>query len=570
MQLSNTPALWIFLRHMRRPILTISISYAISVLVLSLIPGIEVDGATSYLSIFHSLYIVSYTATTIGFGEIPLAFSNGQRLWMIVVIHLTVIAWAYTISSILGLLNNPVFNQILKLRAFSQRVLNIKMPFYIICGFGETGALLTKSLVERGYGIVVIDINPDKLNELLLQNYIVYIPHINGDASNIELLKDAGIESRYCAGVIALTDDDLINQRIMVISQFIRHRLYTACRCDNQRMQAILENADVDLLINVFDIYSHRIRLAITRPHLSALINLLRIGFHQNVDYIKGKWVVFGWGRFGSTLGRVMRKCGIEIIPVDIDSKFLWGEKNAIVSEHLGDEGMQELLESADGVVITTPNDSTNVALLLAARSAKKGIRSIVRQNNAINDALFGKLNADLIMLPRDVIIDEIISHLTLPLLGKFFELVENEPEDWAHTLHRLITRTIIKSDDPLHVWTIEINQRKTPTLMTMFAENVKVELRYLIHQLDKNNFYSDSKNYTFPLLIARGQEFFLAPALDFEIIPRDRILFVGHKSEEDWMVQTFNSPQLTELIIFGEEKPRSTVMKWLRAKKLF
>jgi len=554
---------------MRQPILVILIAYTIAVLGLSLIPGIVIDGKTSHLSIFHSLYIVSYTATTIGFGEVPYDFSNGQRFWMIIVIHLTVISWAYTISSIMSLVQNPIFKQVIKRRQFSKRVRAMRMPFYIICGFGETGSQLTKSLIDRGYGVVVIEKDQERENELLLQNYPVYVPHISSDASNIETLKDAGIESRYCAGVTALTDDDTINQRIMVVSQFIRHRLYTVCRCDNPRMRTILESADVDLLINVSEIFAKRIRLAITRPYLNSLIDLLRSGVVHDPDIIKGKWLVFGWGKFGSTLGKTMRKCGLEIIPVDVESKALWGEKSGIVSDHIGEDDMEEILSDADGVVMATGNDPANIALLLAARSAKKDIRSIIRQNRAINDALFNQLKPDFIMLPRNIIIDEIISTLTLPLLGKFFEMVENEPEEWAKNIIRVITKTMVKPDSPLHVWAIEINNRKTPSIMKLLSDNVKIKLQHLIHQYTKKttNFDVSSQIFTFPLLLARQAEFYLAPPLDFELLPRDRILFVGHQDEEERMLSIFQSLPLTEQIILGMERPRSLFFKWLREK---
>jgi voltage-gated potassium channel len=58
------------------------------------------------MDFFHASYVVSYTATTIGFGEVPMAFSEAQRAWTIVVIYLTVIAWLYSIGSILGLLQD--------------------------------------------------------------------------------------------------------------------------------------------------------------------------------------------------------------------------------------------------------------------------------------------------------------------------------------------------------------------------------------------------------------------------------------------------------------------------------
>jgi len=42
--------------------------------------------------LFDAFYVMSYTATTIGFGEIPYPFSYAQRLWMTFSIYMTVIA----------------------------------------------------------------------------------------------------------------------------------------------------------------------------------------------------------------------------------------------------------------------------------------------------------------------------------------------------------------------------------------------------------------------------------------------------------------------------------------------
>ena len=73
---------FLILRRMRQPLLTLLVVYAISVLGLTLIPGRDGDGNLWHMSIFHAFYFVSYMATTIGFGEIPHTFSDAQRLWV--------------------------------------------------------------------------------------------------------------------------------------------------------------------------------------------------------------------------------------------------------------------------------------------------------------------------------------------------------------------------------------------------------------------------------------------------------------------------------------------------------
>jgi len=47
------------------------------------------------MTLFQAFYFTSYTASTIGFGEIPYAFTDRQRLWVTVIIYASVIGWAY-------------------------------------------------------------------------------------------------------------------------------------------------------------------------------------------------------------------------------------------------------------------------------------------------------------------------------------------------------------------------------------------------------------------------------------------------------------------------------------------
>ena len=63
--------IFVILRRLRRPLIVLIIAYAISVWGLVLIPGLDKEGNVFHLGFFHALYIVSYTATTIGCGEIP-------------------------------------------------------------------------------------------------------------------------------------------------------------------------------------------------------------------------------------------------------------------------------------------------------------------------------------------------------------------------------------------------------------------------------------------------------------------------------------------------------------------
>ena len=103
-QASST--IFLVMRRMRTPLITLIVIFSISAVGLTLIPGVGPDGQAARISLFESFYFMSYTATTIGFGELPWPFTPAQRLWVTFSIYLSVIGWAYAIGSLLTLLQD--------------------------------------------------------------------------------------------------------------------------------------------------------------------------------------------------------------------------------------------------------------------------------------------------------------------------------------------------------------------------------------------------------------------------------------------------------------------------------
>ena len=91
---------YILLRRLRTPLIVLISIYAVSILGFVLIPGQDDQGQLWRMSFFHAFYFVSYMASTIGFGEIPYAFTNGQRLWAMVTIYASVIGWLLSLIHI--------------------------------------------------------------------------------------------------------------------------------------------------------------------------------------------------------------------------------------------------------------------------------------------------------------------------------------------------------------------------------------------------------------------------------------------------------------------------------------
>ena len=95
------------------PLIVLIVIFAVSVLGLTVIPGQDAAGRPVRMGFFDAFYIMSYTASTIGFGEIPYPFTYNQRMWVTISIYLTVIGWAYAIGSLLALLQDRAFRSAL-------------------------------------------------------------------------------------------------------------------------------------------------------------------------------------------------------------------------------------------------------------------------------------------------------------------------------------------------------------------------------------------------------------------------------------------------------------------------
>ena len=129
---------------------------------------------------------MSYTATTIGFGELPWPFTPAQRLWVTVSIYLSVIGWAYAIGSLLTLVQDRSFRQALALRRFSRKVTRLREPFLLMVGYGRAGELLAKDFDALGQQLVVIDESSDRVDALDLGSSHADIPGLVADAAGAQ------------------------------------------------------------------------------------------------------------------------------------------------------------------------------------------------------------------------------------------------------------------------------------------------------------------------------------------------------------------------------------------------
>jgi voltage-gated potassium channel Kch len=264
------------LRRMRAPLIVLIVIYAVSVLGLTLVPGVDAEGRPAPpLDFFHAFYFITYTATSIGFGEIPSAFSDAQRAWAILCIYLTVSGWSYAILSIVALFQDKGFQNTLVASRFARRVRRTHEPFYLICGCGETGSLVCHTLDRLDRRFVILEKDELRVQELDLANFRTDVPALAGDARLPANLLLAGLRHDKCRGVLALTDDEAANLAIAIATRLVKPGIPVLACASTPLLTANMASFGTDHIINPFERFAEYLALAVAAPQRYRLIEIL-------------------------------------------------------------------------------------------------------------------------------------------------------------------------------------------------------------------------------------------------------------------------------------------------------
>ncbi|MCA1778772.1 MAG: NAD-binding protein, partial [Xanthomonadaceae bacterium] len=313
--------LFLFFRRMRVPLVVLISAYTIATLGFTLMPGIDDQGQPWRMSLFEAFYVVSYTGSTIGFGEVPYEFTPAQRMWTIVSIYLTVIAWLFSISSIISLMQDPIFGNALRRARQSRGVRAMNQPFYLVCGYGDTGRILVRALSARGHPVVVLENKHEKIDTLEVEDLGASVTAFGMDAQKPDNLIEAGLRSRWCAGVIAVTGSDTINLKVAISAKLLNHNLVVHARANTNTAAANMRSFETDYVINPVDEYIRRMELAITRPDLFRLYHWISSGpdaaLPKPRDVPGGDWIVCGYSRAGRATANLLVQQGRPVTVID-------------------------------------------------------------------------------------------------------------------------------------------------------------------------------------------------------------------------------------------------------------
>ena len=555
--------IFVVLRRLRQPLILLISCYAISVLGLTLMPGVDPAGHPWHLSLSQAFYVISYTATTIGFGELPYAFSSAQRIWMIFSIYLMVIVWFYAIGRIISLLQEPGLRRSIIVSRFRNRVRMLSEPFYIICGYGDTGATIIEALDRMDLRAVAIDIDESAVEELLLRNYHADIPTLCADAGLPDTLSAAGIQHRFCRGIIASASDDDANLAVAVAAKLLNRDLPVLCRAEHDTITENLASIGTDYIINPFKTFGHQLAMAVHAIGNYNLHNWLTgvpgEDFTEHVPPPRGRWIVCGYGRFGKSVIANLQAEGITTQVIEADPK-LTGCDDCIVGSGVETSLLVEAgIDQAVGIVAGVDDDFRNLAIAITARRLNPRIFIVARKNRRHNALLYEQFQADLTMQSSQIIAHECLGHLISPLLAIFLARARRQDDHWAEQTYRSLVDEI--GHQVPETWEITIDERQTPAIHRALMRGQEVLLGDLLRDPSDRDRPLPAR----ALLHIQNERKRLLPRVDLPLALGDRLLFCGQCKAVAEQRLILNYDNTLHYLHTGETIPDSAIWRWFR-----
>ena len=554
-------AFFLVLRRMRAPIIVLIVIYAISVVGLTLIPGIDADGRMSApLSFFHAFYFISYTATTIGFGELPGAFSDAQRLWVTICIYLTVVGWSYSVVTLIALLQDKGFQNTLTTNRFARRVLRLKAPFYLVCGCGETGNLIARTFDRIEQAFVVLEKDELRVEELDLQDFKTDTPALAADASVPDNLLLAGLKHPKCRGVLAVTNDEQANLAIAIAVRLLNPNVPVIARARSAAVTANMASFGTDHIINPFERFADHLALAVASPERFRLIELLTSLPESPIPEPhrppRGHWILCGYGSFGRAVADRLRDTGITLTIIDpaakdADQQFMGDGTEAITLRQAG-------IDQATGIVAGSDNDINNLSIAVTARELKPELFVVTRQNQAANSPLFTAFGADFTVFPSRIVAQETIAILTAPLLARFLEHVHKLDETQCR---QLVERLQAECGDLTPaVWDIRLDGEEAPAITQALINSRPIQLGEIM----RDGADRSCRLPIVPLLVERDADSLLLPNETFVLQAGDRLLFASTLAARRDLELSLNNANELDFVLTGHENSGSLLGRML------
>lgn len=259
-------------------------------------------GIAGYMSIdgwsfIDSFYMVIITISTVGYTEVH-AQDDASRVFTSLLIVVGVGTMLYGFGVFAEALTDNAFGRYQRERHLRQDLDHLHDHF-IICGYGRMGTQIVAELEHHHTPYVVIDQTEEALERIRAERRL----HIAGDASNEDILKQAGIGR--ARGLISAVDSDERAVYIVLAARALNPNIYILARAGRPESIRRMELAGATRTISPYLMAGHRMAELALRPAMVDLLDSL----HHGEAGIGVEEMVVAAG--SSAVGRTLAEAGL-------------------------------------------------------------------------------------------------------------------------------------------------------------------------------------------------------------------------------------------------------------------
>lgn len=219
--------------------------------------------------LLEGFYQVIITLSTVGFGEVH-QMSDLAKFHTSILIFLGVGGFAYLLGSFTEALVEGRI-QMFWGRKKMEKKINSLHDHFIVCGFGRIGSVVTRELLQEKYDTVIIETNPELLEQMVEQRYFF----VDGDATSDQILIKAGIQR--AKAVITTLNTDAKNLYVALASKQLNPKIEVIARAENEDSLQKLKYAGADKVLTPYLLGGMRMAQMALRPTVT---NFLEMAMH--------------------------------------------------------------------------------------------------------------------------------------------------------------------------------------------------------------------------------------------------------------------------------------------------
>ena len=225
-------------------------------------------------SFSESAYMTIITLSTVGFSEVRPLGERG-RLFTIALILMGLLTIGYIVNRFTEALIQGYFQEGIKLRQEKSLIESLDRH-YIVCGFGRTGRHVAREFFAESIAFVIIDDDPEEVEEIKQLGYTVIL----GDATLDESLVRAKIDRAIC--LVTALPSDAENLYTVLSAKTLNPRIRAIARASNEEAVQKLQRAGADAVVSPYITGGKRLAAAALRPQVMDFVDGIIAGSNRS------------------------------------------------------------------------------------------------------------------------------------------------------------------------------------------------------------------------------------------------------------------------------------------------